>query len=363
MYSGLSSILYLIIALKYRQPMLLLIFLTSFLSDYIYFGRSSPWHPIDRVVAKASCVFFVWNGYLIFSHTLFVVLFTLTFSPILGTYMAIRYKIPWLYEITHTTWHFTSSVSIMTILEHQDSFCYKIPYFRSTSGHFDLISAICIYSIFWFIIRIISDQIGQEIDVYLRPSSKGYEDATFIGQKVHAIIKAFVLAIMSNVSMISLLFESYSVQKDGFPGFPLIEVAGILFTSFEICDLLLGGFHNSITPTFVIHHLIYIFTCYTMLLDCSRPLLASALLAQETSSIFLNMMLVSRNRYPSFRLFHRLFASTFFIWRILLSTIVIVWYFTSSYVPGSSLLDLSLIIGVFLQSAWGYQIATMVARS
>lgn len=195
----------------------------------------------------------------------------------------------------------------------------------------------------------------------------------YVGQKMVAIFKCALVAAIANFALYSLWFSDSTSRTVEFGGYPLVEVAGVLFTSFEIADLALCLFFGFLDPEHVLHHVIHIVLGVLIRGNCAPALTASILMAQETSGLPLNYYLLVRHRTPdhiSVLGAQIAFASCFFVWRLLIGTYGTYHYLkhASDYLPGdfpslsAKALGVSLVLASALQWFWGVGIIKMVLR-
>ena len=247
----------------------------------------------------------------------------------------------------------------------------------------------------------------------LPPSSKAHENrAVYVGQKLAGTLKVLAVAALANAG----LAEGWRLPPaEQFGGSLLGELAGVIFTSFELCDLLLAGAHRFLDAEHVFHHVVHIVLGLVIRGNCGPTFTACVLLAQETSGIFqghthgalphrapctrctadpvhhvrgtgifLNYFLLMRHRapdHPSVPLSFACFALAFFFYRLLLGTYATLHYAmhyrdvllgptpatttARAYAEApwqAHLVLLALMAGTCLQWWWGVVIARGAAR-
>ena len=115
----------------------------------------------------------------------------------------------------------------------------------------------------------------------------------------------------------------------------VVEV-GTWFGTFLITDLLLSLVHRMMDKMMLVHHIIFLGMCLTHFWPPVGPgYSGSVMMAQEMSTPFLNLFLLSRGFFgdratPTVIAFV-IFGLLFFIFRVVLNTIVTVFYFMELY--------------------------------
>ena len=155
----------------------------------------------------------------------------------------------------------------------------------------------------------------------LPPSSVASENrGVYVGQKLAATLKVLVVASLANAQL------WYTWRGGRFPtGWACggSELAGVVFTAFEVADLLLGGIHGMMDAVYLVHHGLHIVLGLVLAANCMYCFTAAVLMSQETSTLFLNYVLLIRNRaraHWSFAPAFVAFAGCFFLWRLVLNS-------------------------------------------
>eukprot|EP00308_Calcidiscus_leptoporus_P001612 CAMPEP_0119355424 /NCGR_PEP_ID=MMETSP1334-20130426/4244_1 /TAXON_ID=127549 /ORGANISM="Calcidiscus leptoporus, Strain RCC1130" /LENGTH=292 /DNA_ID=CAMNT_0007369247 /DNA_START=92 /DNA_END=970 /DNA_ORIENTATION=- len=218
--------------------------------------------------------------------------------------------------------------------------------------------ACCLVAKYWLLSRLPPSHVASE------------NRAVYTGQKLAALLKVAVLSGLANFGLLDLIGQPPPVL---YGGYVVIEVAGVLFTSFEIADLVLCSVHRFLGFEDAIHHSIHIALGWLIRANCAPALTASVLIAQETSGLALNYFLLMRHRAPdsprvaiSFVVFFALFC----IWRLGLGTFGTIHYlfYFSTELPQSFptwqayVLALALVAASVLQWYWGIVILRKAAR-
>lgn len=157
------------------------------------------------------------------------------------------------------------------------------------------------------------------VHVFLMPrlptSTKKHENNTvYVSQKFVAEIKSIVVSVLANIGVFQMWGQA---GADVFVPNAYAELAGVIFTCFEVVDLVLGGFHGFMDRLYIAHHTIHIGLGLIIRGNCTLCFPAAILMSQETSSIFLNYYLLMRHRVDhwSVGVSQKLFALAFFCWR------------------------------------------------
>ena len=134
---------------------------------------------------------------------------------------------------------------------------------------------------------------------------------------------------------------------------------GYSFFSFEIVDLVIGLCYGLHTAEMVLHHGLHI-AAGSLIWSFELSALARPLMMQETSSIFLNLFVVARNRTPSIsKGLFVCFAVVFAIFRMGNGSLAAYQFFQSGTHPTLGYLVLG---GAAMQWWWGYKIASKLLR-
>ena len=252
--------------------------------------------------------------------------------------------------------------------------CGDVPYFDTeTDSPMEVLMLLGRFIVAWCIVWLACGLFAKAVLMPRIPAStKPRENSAFyVGQKLAAEIKVVLVAGIANVAIYKLwTYEPWSRDVE-FGGYPLIEVAGVLFTSFETADLILCVAFGFLDKEHIIHHIIHIALGLLIRINCAPALTASILTAQETSGFFLNYYLLMRYRNPKGVLkAQALFALSFFVWRLLIGPAGTIHYLTYSadHLPtafpsgAAQLLGGALVLASVLQFYWGWAIIKMVLR-
>jgi len=201
-------------------------------------------------------------------------------------------------------------------------------------------------------------------------SSKPHENSSvYVAQKFVAEFKCIIVSILANMAVWHMLgqpgHEIYGPNIEA-------EMAGIVFVSFEVTDLVLGSLHGFMDRMYVVHHVMHIVLGLIIRCNCILGYTTAILASQETSSCFLNYYLLMRHRssHWSVALSRNLFAVAFSIWRMGLNTYGTA-YFLRYYVPFMPpmvspwqlhTMAVVLVLATSLQWFWGYEIIRLALR-
>lgn len=191
--------------------------------------------------------------------------------------------------------------------------CGQIPLLRFDAlSTYEIIGVVFYNALLLFCLMIMSKQLKFRL-----PQSCIHSENTnwFVAQKIAAFLKSVVISFASN-------YAWYTGTSW------IIEFTGIVFVSFEIADLCFLSTHNILILEYFLHHTIHIFLGFHILFQCNAGHLATVLLSQETSGIFLNLFLLLRNRLSSKSLVTNIlfvgFCITFAVWRVFFATLATV---------------------------------------
>jgi len=186
----------------------------------------------------------------------------------------------------------------------------------------------------------------------LPKSSKPHEDDRYwCARNVLGFIHALLVSILSVPVMFSLIaapdyaqfaftsriglcLADSSTDHRIFGWLPMyraIAVAGLAFTSFTACDILVSSIHGLMTWDLLIHHTAFLCAGIIIRGHCILPFNASVLMSMEVSTPFLNYMLLVRNRGEQYQLVTKvcgaMFFATFVCLRIALNTygVFVLW--------------------------------------
>jgi len=217
------------------------------------------------------------------------------------------------------------------------------------------------------------------VHVFVMPrlpeSSKPHENKTvYVSQKFVAEIKSVAVSLLANVGVFQMWGQA---GVDLYAPNVYAEFAGILFTSFEGVDLVLGSLHGFMDAVYVAHHAIHIALGLIIRGNCTLGFPAAILMSQETSSVFLNYYLMTRNRVAHWSVgaAQKLFALAFFAWRLGLNTYGTVHFvryyrddlygglYSTAVVPWQMHAMAALLVAAcILQWYWGAEIVKMALR-
>ena len=200
----------------------------------------------------------------------------------------------------------------------------------------------------------------------LPASSVAWENhSCYVGQKLVAWSKSCAIAGMANFALYDLYMGLPLDSKSRWDvcGHYLAELAGMHFTAFEVADLVLLAGYGFLSMDQLLHHLLHIALGCMIRCNCGPILTASILMAQETSGIFLNYLLLIRNRAPAHwgtMAAQACFMLTFYIWRLGLGTWGTLVYLrdlevVTTYHPqlSTKLIGVALVFASIQQWYWG----------
>lgn len=90
----------------------------SFMSDYVMTGKTSWFHPIDRVLALSNSIITITVGFIALPWWTMVLLILATYTNYFLSVVCIRKQHYRGYELAHTLWHLVGSASIAYIMFH-----------------------------------------------------------------------------------------------------------------------------------------------------------------------------------------------------------------------------------------------------
>jgi len=205
---------------------------------------------------------------------------------------------------------------------------------------------------------------------WLPPSTKAEENsASFVGRTFPATLKGLLVSGLAITCLFTWYVQGKPLRDPFVSRSPALEMAGVLFISYEIADLLFG----KLQLEFVVHHLLHIALGWVIRWNCMGGLLAAVLMAQETTGVFLNYFLLMLHRAPnhwSTTASFVLFAICFFVFRIVLGTFGTLHYvlyyreYMSAQVVAwqAHLIAPVLVLASVLQWYWGWAILQKVRR-
>lgn len=136
-----------------------------------------------------------------------------------------------------------------------------------------------VWCLLWYLLALIAKfgMLGR-----LPPSYVAKENtAFFVGQKCLAFCKVSVVSALANSCLWAFRFKPV---EHNFLGGPAIEIAGLLFTTYEIADLILGLLHGLMDLVYVVHHLLHIMLGLIIRGHCVMGLVAALLMSQASSA-------------------------------------------------------------------------------
>jgi hypothetical protein len=222
----------------------------------------------------------------------------------------------------------------------------------------------------WIIIWLLCGFIAKTF-IYSRlpRSTKAHENHPFyVGQKLNQTLKVLVISGLANVAM----YDMWSIPVwQQYCCLGAADVAGVLFTTSEIADLLLSGAYGFLQKVDVGHHVVHIVLGVLIRGNSGPSFIAAILMAQETSGIFLNYFLLMRNRAPSHwsvPVSFLGFAICFLVWRLGFGTYGTLHYLTHArdslgphYPPlHARIIGGCLVAASLLQWYWGVEIVRSV---
>ncbi len=255
--------------------------------------------------------------------------------------------------------------------------CGSLPYFELTSGtsweKLVLVLRWAVgWSLLWYACALVA---GVCVMPFLPPSKKPHENRwVFVGHQLMAEIKSIVISALANMTLVSGFQLPASLQLGS--GNPLCEVAGILFTSYEVSILLLCMLHGLLDGEHAIHHIVHISLGFLIFFNCAPAFTAAALLGEETSGIPLYYFLLMRHRvgassHWTVSASFVAFACCFFVWRLLVGSygsLHYLWNYKEYVLPTSfpnwqaHMLGAILALASVLQWYWGLSIARSFQR-
>lgn len=143
-----------------------------------------------------------------------------------------------------------------------------------------------------------------------------------------------------------------------------VALGGLVFSSFIAADLFILAVHRLASPDFIVHHAAFLTAGLIIRGNCMLPFNAAVLLAMEASTPFLNLMLLLRNRGPSYstavRVTGVLFFLSYVLFRLMLNTLgaMLLWQRCSTAMPATvplwqrTFLLLAVTAGSVLQFFW-----------
>ena len=207
----------------------------------------------------------------------------------------------------------------------------------------------------------------------LPPSSAPAENSAYwVAWNICALVQSSVIPLLGVHALVSdellrrPLGEQLSNQGQ-------LAFAGLLFTTFEVADLLIMSVHDFGLRTLGAHHCVFITLGLFMRLDCYGAVYAAALMAQELSNPVLTLACFFHHRGPPAWLvwvLRALFLLAFGVFRLGLNTWA-TWRFFEGWGAGfipdhvpawrRCVVGGALVAGAALQWAWAAMMAAAVA--
>lgn len=213
------------------------------------------------------------------------------------------------------------------------------------------------------------------------PSTKPHENNKFYcARNILGIIHATVVGIPSFVVLLVYFGSSPKakfavsdhVATCSLPGFAEYDamqqttaLAGLMFTTFTLADLIVGSIHGLNTWDYIWHHISFIGAGVLFRGNCMLPFNGAALLAMEVSTPFLNWMIFFRHRGASYKthvvVSGVLFLLTYIVFRIIINiyaTLVLIIFVVGNGGPENvprwqtHLLIVAVVSGAILQLFW-----------
>ena len=361
--AGISSLLFIIPAILHNNPIFYILTICSFLSDYIYIGKRSNWHIIDRSYSTCIISYIIYNNHYKLNYFIIKLLVNLSLCAIFFIHLFTKYTIKiqnkCLFDISHTIWHILGSFYFVIYYNLEYTYL-TIQKLSCETNYNRMISTGFYYYIFWNLITLLFYNIGKNIYL-LYPPIKSWVTPLSITRSLTALLKSIVLTLL-----ISIYFNYYlfSPIKTIDSGYILVEISGYIFVSYELTDIIIGLLANNMEIIYVFHHIIHIVMgIYFLINGCQYFTIASYILSQEISGLFLNPLIILKNMDNNYiNKKHILyikysFSTTFVIFRLILSP-----YATISYINSQNddyikyIITSLLVMGNSLQYYWAYKL-------
>lgn len=208
-------------------------------------------------------------------------------------------------------------------------------------------------------------------------SSKDFENNRYwIARQIVGTIHAVLIAVVSVPALLSLHNAPDHIQIRVAPDLAMcgfdtddVEVSrslgfvGMVFTTFIVADLTTSLLHGTASLDYVVHHVAFMVVGCVIRGHCLVPYNASILLAMETSTPFLNFVLLFRNRNvfkPAIKVCGVIFVVFYIIFRLVFNTYgsYLLWSRRSDAFPASVpvwqvwVLLGAVLLGTLVQFAW-----------
>ncbi len=221
----------------------------------------------------------------------------------------------------------------------------------------------------WIVIMIATTHLTSALGVVRRlPPSRGRpveNTPAYVAQKATATFKSLVVAAAANVR----LYQIFVTDPSGPPGdltTAISEPTGILFTSYELADLLYICANGFLDWEVAVHHIVHIALGWLLRANCGPDFTAMVLMAQESSSVFLNYFLLMRHRKAGHWATNASFLAFYFcfcLWRLILGSYGALAFvlrrheLPANFPSGDARrLDAALFLATALQWYWGVHI-------
>ena len=180
------------------------------------------------------------------------------------------------------------------------------------------------------------------LDMKLGKSFVPHENTSFyVGQKILATLKALGLSVASHVVLFDLMHASDNVRYNLLSenttriGSDAIQRIGMLFIAFEVIDAVLGTIMGTFSLDLIAHHCVFVVMGLIVWRNQCLIYQAAIMMTFETSSIWLNPLLLLRHRRPRKDLtvtrLRTLFGLSFCIWRLGMGTWGLYEFYTKGF--------------------------------
>ena len=185
------------------------------------------------------------------------------------------------------------------------------------------------WAVFFYAVACAVTVLERAAGMAMRRSSKDHENSVFVlAQGVGCTTKSLVVSVMG---IVVIWIHWHESAQSHFDGSDLAFTAGMLFGSFEVMDLCTSFLHSMLDPIQLVHHGVHIGIGCIMMYNCGPHFSTAILLAQDLSSVPLNLYLLFRHRYPhhpAINAVYVVFAVVFVAVRIVLCTWGTYYYLT-----------------------------------
>lgn len=361
--AGISSLLFIIPAIIHKSPLLYGLTYCSFLSDYVNIGKKSYWHIIDRNYSLLLSSYVIYINYfkikygivssLINNSLLFV------FCIHLFTKYCIKIQNKCLFDICHTIWHIIGSFYF--IIYYDIDYTYNmITKFTCNTNNNRIVYNIFLYILFWILNTILFYSIGKNIN-NLYPSCKSWITPLSITRSLTAFIKSIFITLLITSYIYYDIFSSIKYINTGYI---LTETSGYIFITYEIVDLFIEIAIKNMQYIYIFHHIIHILIGFYLFFDsCRYYTIASYIMSQEITGIFLNPLIIIKNIDNNninniITYLKLLFIISFILFRLVISPYATILYLnnnTNTYIE-KYIIKYLLLMGNSLQYFWAYKL-------